>query len=58
MFPARFFTRRYWAARYWPKIGATIVTTPRVAAMTFTWNTTDTVTTWSLAQTITTLDSY
>lgn len=34
------------------------VATPRVAANTTTWSTADTVLSWSLDQTITTLDSY
>jgi hypothetical protein len=27
MFTARYWTRRYFAARYWPKIGETVVVT-------------------------------
>lgn len=29
MFPTRFFDLRFWAGRYWPKIGATSTTAPR-----------------------------
>ena len=31
MFPARYFSPRYWAARFWPKVGSDIpVLTPDV----------------------------
>ena len=33
MFPAGFFTPRYWATRYWPKVGATSTTAPRLFAV-------------------------
>lgn len=50
MWPARYFNPRYWASRYWPKVGDSPVVDPHIVTV-MSWNLSDSETTWSVRDT-------